>query len=106
MYKGREDITYRSEERGEAYKEGKSAWISRRFADKILSKSQRTSSNAGNAARNGPSGSEVLTQVEGASHKRKTHDNLRKVQGLFIPQGANRAKEVCHSSCRSPQIDT
>ncbi len=69
MYKGREDITYRSEERGEAYKEGKNAWINCRFADKILSNSQQTNSNAGNAASNEASGSDVQIQPEGASHK-------------------------------------
>ena len=108
MYKGREDITYRSEERGKAYKEGKSAWINCRFADKILSNSQRTSSNASNAAANEASGSDVQIRPEGASNKRKTCDNVRKVQGLFILQGSNQANEVCHwhSSCLGPQIGT
>jgi len=92
MYKGREDITYRNEERGKAHEEGKSAWINCRFADKIFSNSQRTSSNA---ASNEASGSDVQILPEGTSHKRKTRDNV-----LFTPQGANQANEVCHpTSC-------
>lgn len=106
MYKGREDITCRSEERGEAYKEGKSAWINCRFADELLSNSQRTSSNAGNAARNEGSGPDVQIQPEGASHKQKTHNTVRKVYGLWITVGGNQANEVCHSSCLGPKFDT
>ena len=103
MYKGREDITYRDEERREAHKEGKSALINWRFADKIFRNSQRMSSNA---ASHEASGSDVQIQPDGTSHKRKTRDNVRKVQELFTPQGANQANEVCRSSCLGPKIDT
>jgi len=47
----------------------------------------------------------VQIQPEGASYKRKTRDNVRKVQELFTPQGANHTNKVCPSSCLGPKIN-